>query len=81
MVELNFLGVFKKTTFNNEEPPLFELRDLTIFKYPQKINYHKIIKEFDISPYFIEEKTPKDITDKKKEEKQQMLQLIKLKNF
>ncbi|MCK4280938.1 MAG: hypothetical protein KAX10_02390 [Candidatus Lokiarchaeota archaeon] len=81
MVELNFLGVFKKTTFNNEEPPLFELRDLTIFKYPQKINYHKIIKEFDISPYFIEEKTPKDITDKKKEEKTTDAAINKIEKF
>ncbi len=56
MVELNFLGVFKKSAFDKKELPLFELRDLTILKYPENINYHKIIREFDISPYFVEEK-------------------------
>ena len=61
MVELNFLGVFKKSAFGKNELPLFELRDLTILKYPENINYHKIIREFDISPYMVEEKSPEDI--------------------
>jgi len=56
MVELNFLGVFKKSEFDKKELPLFELRDLTILKYPENINYHQIIREFDISPYFVKEK-------------------------